>query len=216
MSKRRTEGLTDNVYAFAMTLLVLNLAIPVIESGQNVESSLASALLNLWPQFWHYLLAFYVLGIYWTVHHTQLHFIEYTDRGALWLTIIYLMFITLIPFTTALGSEFGETKLAVWIVYMNIAAIGLASHYYWRHASTGNRLTKKRVGSYLAGKIRIQTLFMPFMALFSAGLVFITYPRWTFIPFFFVPLIRWRNWRIIDSLGSGDWESEKVGRKDPL
>ena len=122
--KTRLEALTDGIFAVAMTILVLDLRIPE-DSAVGNDASLYRALLALSPKFLPYLLSFYVLGVSW------LSLIKARSRGetvgnayAKW-TLFYLLFVTLLPFTTVLMGRFTSHVLATSIYAANIGAMAL-------------------------------------------------------------------------------------------
>ena len=85
LSRNRVEALTDGLFAVAMTLLVLDIKVPELQSPLDI-SQLAVRLLALWPKFLSYTISFVILGVYWVGHHVQLSFIRQVDRrrGVLW------------------------------------------------------------------------------------------------------------------------------------
>lgn len=124
--KNRLEALTDGIFAVAMTILVLDLRIPD-DSAVGTDASLSRALLALSPKFLPYLLSFYVLGVSW------LSLIKARSRGetvgnayAKW-TLFYLLFVTLLPFTTVLMGRFTSHVLATSIYAANIGVMALAA-----------------------------------------------------------------------------------------
>jgi len=63
---QRLVALADGVFAIAMTLLVLELSVPVVsEEGEGLGERLS----EMWPEFLMYALGFLVLGVYWLIHH---------------------------------------------------------------------------------------------------------------------------------------------------
>ena len=64
MSKARLEAFSDGVFAVAITLLVLEIAVP----GEHGD--LAHEVADLWPSFAGYLVSFATIGIIWVNHHT--------------------------------------------------------------------------------------------------------------------------------------------------
>jgi uncharacterized membrane protein len=89
LTKNRLEALADGLFAIVMTLLVLELSIPVIiESSVDVE--LLRKLLELWPKILIYMLSFLVLGTLWSNHHFMFHYITRSDGRLSWMNIILL------------------------------------------------------------------------------------------------------------------------------
>lgn len=97
MSKQRLEAFTDGVYAIVITLLILDIRIPEVQPG-----SLGQALLRMLPQVFTYVLSFFVIGLYWFSHHRVAQQVKYIDGTFVWLNMIWLLFVTVMPFPTAL------------------------------------------------------------------------------------------------------------------
>ena len=101
MEKSRITALVDGIFAVAMTLLVLDLKLPE-GIKMNTDAEVWRQLAALRGHFVIYALSFVVLGTYWVGNHFQFHFVRKVDRGFLWLNLLFLLFITLLPFSTNL------------------------------------------------------------------------------------------------------------------
>src|SRR5262249_33350571 len=132
-STQRTEALADGVFAIAMTLLVLELAVPVNTAIQT-EAELWQLLVSLLPKFTAYFLSFMTLGIFWTAHATEYTFIIKSDRHLSWLSLFFLLCVTLVPFTTAFLSNYITFKLAVGLYWLNLLLLGASLYFHWRYA----------------------------------------------------------------------------------
>jgi uncharacterized membrane protein len=131
----RTEAFSDGVLAIAVTLLILDLRVPVRET---LEGSLASALADRWPAYAAYLTSFLIIGIIWVNHHGVFELVGRVDRTALFLNLLLLMAVVAIPFTTSLMSEYllagGHDARTAAIVYsavmlaMSLTFSALYSH----------------------------------------------------------------------------------------
>ncbi len=104
----RLTFLVDGVFAITMTLLVLELRLP--ESG---AANLRDSLIAMMPRLDIYLIAFYSIANHWVVHQRTFRHITSVDTKMLWLTILGLLFITLIPASTAIVGRFPGEKLSV-------------------------------------------------------------------------------------------------------
>lgn len=121
---QRIEALSDGVFAIAFTLLVLDIRVP-LSSEINSEKDLLVAFAQLSPRLLAYFLSFITLGIFWVAHSSQLFFIEKSDRNFVWINLSFLLFVTIIPFTTAFLSEYITFKFAVMIYWCNLFLLGL-------------------------------------------------------------------------------------------
>src|SRR4029077_1698247 len=82
-------------------------------------------LVGLKGRFSTYALSFIVLRTYWIGHHSLFHFVRKVNRGLLWLNLLFLLFITLLPFSTNLLS--GHTHLQIPIVVYGIDLLLISS-----------------------------------------------------------------------------------------
>lgn len=146
LSVERIKALSDGVFAISLTLLVLDISIPVHDQIKN-ESDLANAFAGLTPKLLAYFLSFITLGIFWTAHTSQLHYIEKSDRNFNWINLFFLLFITTMPFTTAFLSEFIHFKFAIGLYWLNLFIIGIilfwTLQYALRHHLFEHHLTTK-------------------------------------------------------------------------
>ncbi len=96
----RLEAFSDGVFAFAITLLVLNLYDPTTRG-----SSLLSGLLAEWPAFFAFFAfftSFISILVMWINHHNMFNYIRRLSREFTLLNGLVLMFLVLYPFTTLL------------------------------------------------------------------------------------------------------------------
>ena len=104
MNKNRLENFSDGVFAIAVTLLILNVRIPMdVDKFTNHE--LNQMLLRLFPRLLNFAFSFLVIGVFWVAHHRIFSFVRVLDNTLLWLNIVYLLFVAIIPLTSSLISE---------------------------------------------------------------------------------------------------------------
>jgi uncharacterized membrane protein len=130
----RLSALADGVFAFAMTLLVLDLAVPVA-SEIHSEHDLWHALARLAPSALMYLMGFLTLGIFWNGHQTQLSYIERGDRDLAWIHLAFLLTVTFVPFSTKLLATFIHYRTALIIYWLNILAMGVLLYVSWKYVT---------------------------------------------------------------------------------
>ena len=94
----RVEAFSDGVFAIALTLLVLDLRPP--EPGTFVHS-----LLDEWPTYLAYLVAFLTIGSIWLSHHNAFTRVRRADPVVLVLNLVLLLGASLVPWPTALVSR---------------------------------------------------------------------------------------------------------------
>jgi uncharacterized membrane protein len=93
MNKGRLEAFNDAVLAIAMTILVLQLAIPLTENLSEIWSMGAALAV--------YALSFLFLANFWVSHYHMMHPIKSIDGICIWMDVFMLLFLCLVPFTTA-------------------------------------------------------------------------------------------------------------------
>jgi len=152
-SKLQIERLlffSDAVIAIAMTLLIIEIKAPHIINDSNAE--LVKNINELIPKFVSFLVSFFVIAIYWKVHHYLFGFIvKYTDK-LIWLNILFLLSIVLMPFSSAFYSENFNMNIPYSFYCTNIIFTGLINCWIVRYISskkedistlTGNTLWRK-------------------------------------------------------------------------
>ncbi len=53
------------------------------------------------PQVFAYVLSFFVVGLYWFAHHRASHQVKQIDGTFIWLNLIWLLFVSVMPFPAA-------------------------------------------------------------------------------------------------------------------
>jgi uncharacterized membrane protein len=149
LTKNRLEAFSDGVFAVAITLLVLEIAIP---TGDNLWHKLGEE----WPSFASFFVSFWVIGIIWVNHHGVLDHLKRADLPILYLNVFVLMAVVLIPFATALMAEHlnsGEDEDVAAAVYagsflLMAIAMGTLWEYITRHRKAlGVELNDEQVRS---------------------------------------------------------------------
>jgi uncharacterized membrane protein len=117
MEKNRLEAFSDGVLAIIITVMVLELRVPV--------GSELSALKPVLPVFLTYVLSFIYLGIYWNNHHHLLKAAHKVTGGIMWANLHLLFWLSLFPFVTGWMGEnhFTKAPTALYGVVMLLAAI---------------------------------------------------------------------------------------------
>ena len=134
MDRSRLEAFSDGVFAVAITLLALNLTIEGPGHGVRLQH-------QLWEHRWSfaaYLLSFFVIGIIWVNHHMLLKSIALVDRTLLFLNLVLLLFVVLIPFSTATVAQYlpvsgPDVKVAMALysaVFLGMSA-GFGAIFEW-------------------------------------------------------------------------------------
>jgi uncharacterized membrane protein len=134
-SNDRMNALSDGVYAFALTLLVLDLKAPENPGVTNPE--LTADLLQQIPNFMAYTIGFLIVAFFWIIHHRILQSVTKCDERALMFNLLHLLFISLTPYVASLIGHYEGDRIASIVFSANL---GLAS------------LSLNMLGFYVRGK----------------------------------------------------------------
>jgi uncharacterized membrane protein len=125
----RLLALSDGVFAFALTLLVVQLLVPQLGPGQ--VGQLGAKLLDQAPSYVSYLISFAVISIYWFSHHRLFRYVRRWDVWLIALNLGALLFIAVMPFPTAIMGRYGDQTLAVVIYAATLGTTGLFIWLIW-------------------------------------------------------------------------------------
>src|SRR5262249_50202115 len=117
----RVLALSDGVFAIIMTLLVLEIRVPQLSAG----ASLAGALRQLRPSLTPFVVSFILAGMYWVGHRDLFGLIRRTDRGLVWLNIVYLLPLCLLPFGAGMLGRYDREPAALRIYGLIVFAIAV-------------------------------------------------------------------------------------------
>jgi uncharacterized membrane protein len=140
----RLEAFSDGVLAVAITLLVLNIAVP----EPNANEPLFKALGLQWPNYLGYVTSFLVIGIIWVNHHHLFRYLKRIDQGLLLLNILFLLFVGLIPFVTALVTRYlqlPDEHTAAIVYSVTLLLMSMAFAGLWWYAMAHPQLVDPRV-----------------------------------------------------------------------
>ncbi|MHB8572955.1 MAG: TMEM175 family protein [Candidatus Dormibacteria bacterium] len=179
MDKGRLEAFSDGVLAVAITLLALNLVVDGPGHG-----SLAGQLASHWPSFLAYALSFLTIGIIWVNHHGLIRGIAQVDRPLLFLNLLLLLFVVLIPFSTALmagylsvGGWDSHVATAVYAGVFEMMGLSFGAMFNWSMPRSTPLRARLRfsIGAFAYVPALIVAFVSPLSALVIIGLVALYY-----------------------------------------
>jgi uncharacterized membrane protein len=186
-SKERLAALSDGVFAFAMTVLVLDIRPP--DAGEvHSERELWQALIAQAPRLVPFVMSFMTLGIFWVGQQTQHDALSHTDRSYTWFHTAFLMAVCLLPFSTALLAEFITFRYALVIYWVNLLLLGLLLLAGWYRAKCFGLVKKDAPPDIDNAFIRRLVVAQSLYALGAALCVFST---WCSIGFIFAVQINY-------------------------
>lgn len=98
----RILALSDGIFAFAMTLLVIYVVPPTNLADLGKDYNALNA----------FVIGFLVLGVWWTSHHRIFLHIQRWDRYLIWTNLVLLMSIAVQPFFIDVWIQFPSTTVA--------------------------------------------------------------------------------------------------------
>jgi uncharacterized membrane protein len=140
--KSRIEAFSDGVFAIIITLLILEIRIPVLKKDGTVRDAIHE-LWELRAMIIGWGISFIMVGVGWLQHHNLLHMAKKIDLAIIWFNLLVLMAFCLVPFTAgfmgensfnavaiaSFGIELGAAALMLCIMYWYIAKYQLKENY---------------------------------------------------------------------------------------
>src|ERR1051325_1886068 len=184
-NKARIEALSDGIFAIAMTLLVLEIKVPDLPRHSSA-SEVWRGIGEHGMIFFSFFITFLLSGLFWFWHHVSFHYIRRVDGVILAINLVFLMFVSLLPFSTALlGSFTLGQPVSLAFYFANQLALSLTLNAHWRYALARGyveRTTSPVVERLSAG------LFIHPVACTGSLLMLFVEPRQAFKAFLFVQM----------------------------
>jgi uncharacterized membrane protein len=127
----RVLALSDGVFAILSTLLVLEIHVPELTQGHSLNQALA----EIRPSLVAFVISFILAGMYWVGHRDLFALIRRTDRGLVWLNILYLLPLCLLPFAAGLLGRYDTEPVALRIYGLLLVAIAVMRVVIWLYAT---------------------------------------------------------------------------------
>ncbi len=128
----RVEQFSDGVIGIAITLLVLEIAVPVATNGVGLLEELGTE----WPSFLAYVISFLTIGGFWLAHHTIFSCLRAVSPTVMKVNLLLLMFIAFLPYPTAvmaatqIGTD-GGSRVAVVFYGLTLLTCRLLLSVLW-------------------------------------------------------------------------------------
>jgi len=178
IDRGRLEAFSDGVFAVAITLLALNLAVK--GPPDEINGTLAYQLGHQWAAYAAYLISFFTVGIIWVNHHILVSNIVVVTRMLLFLNLVLLLFVVLIPVATGTVGDYlpkggfdAKLAVAVYGIVLTGMSVGFSSIAEW---SLGEGRTRVPVPPDRRWAARIRFMSGGLVYLVIVGLAFISAP----------------------------------------
>lgn len=183
----RLAFFSDAVFAIAITLLVIEIHVPHLEKGAT-DGEWLKALWDLGPEFAAYCLSFYVIGALWIRHHKTFSMLSTYDDRLMWPNLVFLMSIAFLPFSTALVTVMGHSRvpflfydlslLAAGLLKVRLTLVAMSRDLVSPHVTAQEMIAERR-GSWI----------LPIATLAALALAFVV-PLWNNLAMFLIAVLR--------------------------
>ena len=176
---------TDAVFGVAITLLAVNFAIPQLgPDGSFKESELEDLTLNIIL----FVISFVIIGLYWITYQSVFNMISKTTDLTVWLNIIFLMFITMIPFTFKLTNVY-DTNIYAYGFYCVVQIFaGSMLFGIWIHTLKENLYPlDKNITREIKRLMYFRTIIIPVVFMISLGTLIYSLELAVGITFIIIP-----------------------------
>lgn len=171
----RLVFLSDGVFAIAITLLVLEIALPPLTgSFQTVEREFPEALWGVWPQVLTYALTFLIVGVYWMSHQRLFVYLARADSVLAWLNVFFLMSVAFLPIPSKILGEYGALGAAVRFYALSLMVPGLWIIVIWWYATAHHRLVEKDLDPAIIRHRLERSLIAPLVFVLAIGLSYLS------------------------------------------
>lgn len=167
----RVLALSDAFFAFAMTLLVIQLTVPNLPA-EHTQAQLASSLLEQRPTYVSYALSFVVLALFWYGHHHLFRYIKRYDTLLIVVNFAVLLLVAVQPFPTALLARYDNDPVATTVYAAFFAANGIFSCALHWYSTSHHRLINSALGSQVIRNMVLRSVIAPALFLFSIPVAF--------------------------------------------
>jgi uncharacterized membrane protein len=180
----RLMTFTDGVFAIIITILVLDIKVPELGSGQSLTDTMS----DIQPTMIAFVVSFLLVGMYWVWHRGTFTEVRFVDHNAIWLNLMFLLPVSLIPFAASALGEYSTnaTALHIYGVVLIVATLMRTLLLYYLHRHPGllwESPTKKGV------RLSTTMAVSPVLVYVIAILVADSFPTLSFILYFAVPVL---------------------------
>jgi uncharacterized membrane protein len=137
----RVLALSDGVFAIIITLLVLEIHVPELTRGQSLNQALG----EIRPSLTAFVISFILAAMYWVGHRDLFALIRRTDRGLVWLNILFLLPLCLLPFAAGMLGHYDREPVALRIYGLVLVVIAVMRVVIWLYATNRPHLLWRRL-----------------------------------------------------------------------
>ncbi len=202
---------SDAVFAIAITLLVLEIRLPV-GAGELDDRQLLAALAGIWPKYLAYAISFGVIGMVWIGHHRKFRMIEAYNRWLLFINLLLLMAVAFIPFPTAVLSESGNRTATIFYA-LSVLVMGLLSVMLWTYAAQMAGLASTQAARAQIREETLRSAIVPLVFFLSIPLAFLNDDLAKVFWASIIPLLYWVTQRAREEQRAGAAPDGEIRRE---
>lgn len=191
----RLAALSDGLFAIAMTILTFDIKPPQPASIHS-EAELLRAIGGLAAHGAPLLMSYLTLAIFWIGQQTQLNHFARVDRRLALLHLLFLLMVTLLPFSTSLLAAFITFRTALLVYWVNFAMMGFALYVSWSYADRNglvkeaaeheSKAIRRRIilaqAWYFAGMLLcLINNYWSFGFIVTVQMIYVIGPRWAWL-----------------------------------
>ena len=176
-ASKRLEFLSDGVFAIACTLLVLEIEVPHFKSGISISEQWHE-FSELIPSLIAFVFSFLNILVFWANHDAINKVIIRYDTKLTYLNIVFLLFISLIPFTTAFIGQNPDSFLAIAAYGLVLMFASATAVWMYIHLAFRSDLLLPEVSERSKKRVYKQIVSSPFVYIIAIAAGLIT----TYIP----------------------------------
>lgn len=186
MSANRLEALGDGIFSVAMTILVIELRIPLVK--ENSFRALLHGLYEVRQELFCYFISFIVLGIMWFGHRMVFEYISRTNRYFIFLGVLFYMIVCLVPFSTRFLAANTLQWYAILMYGLNLSGCNLTLYAQWTYGIKRKTLHARILPDEVRKEARRLFLISPIM--YAIAIIFSFFFPWISIGiYFFTPIL---------------------------
>jgi uncharacterized membrane protein len=186
-TKERVETFTDGIFAIIITLLIFEIRVPHI-SDLTSHSELFTSLSGLSSKFISWIIAFFTICVIWVNHHRLFKMFHIITHGLFWWNAFLLLWVSLIPFPTALMGDYPDNNLAVSFYGICMSLMAISFSLMRMYVIKNNTILNSDTDLLLFKKdTKLSVIFGPVLYLAGAALAWV-HPYISFLIYFAIPV----------------------------
>jgi len=159
MASVRLEALGDGIFSIAMTIMVIELALPAIHG--NKWNDVLEGFKEIAPDFLCYMISFVVLGIMWYGHRMMFEYIGRTNRYFIFLGVLFYMVVCLVPFSTKFLAHDVLKWYSIMVYGLNLSLCNITLYAQWHYGFKRATLMERELPEEVRKEAKVLFLISP-------------------------------------------------------